>query len=94
MLTVSASVATSASKTPPGGVAMTRASPPWAGRSQRADVGSAPEPAGAPSGSGLAEVKRRSPERAKTADDSPFVERVSRRAGASPAGSSSHRAVR
>jgi hypothetical protein len=93
-LTVSAPRAVSGPETPPVGAAITRASPPWAGRSQSADPDSLVEPVDAPSGSGRAEVNRRSPDRVKTADDSPLAERVSRRAGASPAGSTSQRAVR
>ncbi len=76
--------------TPPGGEAITRASPPPAGSSHNAVVGSC---AGSASGSGRAEVNSRSPSAVNPATDSPLSLRVSRRAGRAPAGSTSHRAL-
>ncbi|MNW50451.1 hypothetical protein D3C74_279040 [compost metagenome] len=83
--------ATSGAETPAGAEATMRASPPAAGRSHRAEVGSPSVDAEA-SLSGRADVKSRSPSAVKAAPDSPLVLRVRRRAGASPVGSTSHSA--
>src|SRR5688572_11787566 len=77
---------------PAGGSASRRASPPPAGRSHSADRSSRSSLFFA-SGSGRAEVKRREPSGRKAPLLSPLAERVRRRGGASPAGSSCQRAV-
>lgn len=86
--TVDASRAVSGLPTPPAREATTRASPPVAGSSQRAVVASSSD-----CGSGRPEVKSRSPEGVKIAPPSPFAERVRRRAGCCPLGSTSQSAV-
>ncbi|WP_223842905.1 hypothetical protein [Amycolatopsis methanolica] len=88
--TVPASAATATARTPPAGAAITRASPPEAGCSHSALLGPSSLSAAA---SGRAETNSRSPDGVKAAPDSPSVLRVSRRAGRSPAGSTSHSAV-
>src|SRR5687767_12181968 len=77
--------------TPAGGSASRRASPPAAGRNHSAARSSRSSPFLA-WGSGRAEVKITDPSGRKAALDSPLAERVNRRGGASPAGSSCHRA--
>ena len=80
---------------PAGGSATRRASPPPAGSSHRR----ATSPSGLgvgrrPRGRARAEVNSSDPSGRKAALASPGAERVSRRGAASPAGSSSHRALR
>src|SRR5215203_2660249 len=85
-------LATTTPSTPPGRVATTSASPPPAGRLQSA-AGASSSSASSASGSGRADTNRRDPSGVKRAPDSPLALRVSRRAGRSPVGSTSHRAV-
>ncbi|WP_226353291.1 hypothetical protein [Pseudonocardia sp. ICBG601] len=90
--TVPASAATATAEIPPGRAPAGSASPPAAGR-RHSEVGGSVSPVA--SGSGRADRNSRSPSGwGKTGPDSPAAPRVSRRAGASPAGSISHRAVR
>ena len=89
--TVSARAAVTTESIPPGREPTTRASPPPAGSSHRwRGVSSLPSSA---SGSGRAETKSTSPPGVNAGAPSPFALRVSRRAGASPVGSTSHSAV-
>src|ERR687898_1082770 len=85
-------LATTIRSTPPGRVATTSASPPPAGRLQSA-AGASSSSGSSASGSGRADTNRRDPSGVKQAPDSPLALRVSRRAGRSPVGSTSHRAV-
>ena len=83
--------ATTRPESPPGRVATTRASPPPGGRAHSAPFGrSGPS---ATSGSGRADVNSSVPSGVKAPSFSPSTERVRRRAGRAPVGSTSHRAV-
>ena len=90
--TVPAPDATRTSLIPPGRVATTRASPPPDGSSQSWLLASSSSSTSS-SGSGRAEVNSSDPSGRKAAPPSPLALRVSRRAGASPAGSTSQSAV-
>ncbi len=88
--TVPDPAATSTWSTPPARVATTRASPPSAGSSQSRETSSS---SSSEAGSGRAEVNSSEPSGRNAAPPSPFALRVRRRAGRSPAGSTSHSAV-
>jgi hypothetical protein len=90
--TVPAVRATTGLPSPPGRVPWSVASPPPAGSRHSAAGGSSPS--FSPSGSGRAERKSRSPVGVKAGSLSPGSPRVSRRAGRTPAGSTSHSAPR
>jgi hypothetical protein len=85
-----ASAATAAPSIPALRRAITRASAPSAGSSHSAAGVSSSDPLA--SGSGRAETNSRSPAEVKRAPRSPFVERVRRRAGVAPVGSTSQSA--
>jgi hypothetical protein len=87
-MTVSAFFAAMTPSMPPGWSATTSASAPPRNAQRRLRLPSSS------SASGREAVKYRSPLEEKAAEDSPVVPRVSRRAGAEPAGSTDHRAVR
>src|SRR3954447_8432216 len=82
------SAATAKPAIPDERVTTGRASPP-AGRLQSAGLGS---PSSFAPGTGRVEVNSRAPSGRNAGEDSPGALRVSRRAGAVPAGSTSHRA--
>ena len=84
---IAPSPATASSSSPPGAAATSSGSP-LAGRRQIPGLFSND----APSGSGREEVNSTVPSGPGRGPDSPFSDRVSRRAGSVPAGSSSHRA--
>ncbi len=86
--TVPSSAATAAPSTPPGRTATTRASPPPAGSSHSAGGRSS----SFERSSGRAEVNSNPPSGRNATGVSPLALRVSRRAGRTPAGSTSHSA--
>src|SRR5664280_1241967 len=90
--TVGAQRAVARPSTPPGGSATGRASPPPAG-SSHSRVGSSTRSAFFPAGSERLEVNTSEPSGRKAGAASPAADRVSRRSGRTPLGSSSHSAV-